>query len=153
MILMTTPISPVDDEKQLISNKKFSIFNDELIDRYFNDQGKKAIRKYIDATPTPQVPVDELQELRLVLKHYSEYAGDYQGETDYDEDVAIHAIAGLIAQSNRALLEAVKAKVIGDDEPSRARPDKLKQSPPWQRNQLREKQRKAIGEVAKKYGL
>jgi hypothetical protein len=40
-------------------------------------------------------------------------------------------------------------ELIGDDEKSKARPDKLRQSPPWQRNQLRQELR---NKANKKFG-
>lgn len=36
-------------------------------------------------------------------------------------------------------------EIIGEDEVSKARPDKLRQSPPWQRNELRAGQRQKAG--------
>jgi len=41
-------------------------------------------------------------------------------------------------------LDTLVFELIGKDEASKARPDKLKQSPPWQRNQLRNNLRSII---------
>lgn len=59
-------------ETVTLANKQFSVFNDELVNRYFNDAGKAAIAAYIaartvDATPpAPSVPTvgGELRELQ-----------------------------------------------------------------------------------------
>lgn len=40
-------------------------------------------------------------------------------------------------------------EIVGDDEISKARPDKLRQSPPWQRNQFQTKLRTKITEATK----
>jgi len=53
-------------------------------------------------------------------------------------------IQDLIRTEKLKLLAEVRERVVGEDEVSKARPDKLRQSPPWQRNQLRNDQRIAL---------
>jgi phage FluMu gp28-like protein len=45
-----------------ISDNKFSRFDDELIEKYFNDKGKKAIQDYI-ASYSREVRIDELNKM------------------------------------------------------------------------------------------
>lgn len=48
-----------------------------------------------------------------------------------------------LSEAKQAITELFLS-IVGEDEPSKARPDKLKQSPPWQRNQLRQQIRTTI---------
>lgn len=72
-------------------------------------------------------------------------------KADHDVDYLIteaqklwHKLMSRILAETQALIER---EVIGEDEISKARPDKLRQSPPWQRNQLRAEQRLRLSKL------
>lgn len=62
-----------------------------------------------------------------------------EGEVAYCQHTNRNMVKSLDSHYLSIFLEA-----LGEDETSKARDDKLKQSPPWQRNQLRSKLRKAL---------
>ncbi len=88
-------------------------------------------------TDTNQASEDELMsELRLL---YGRRVSSNLSLAEYFLEMR-----QLIRTEKLKLLAEVRERVVGEDEVSKARPDKLRQSPPWQRNQLRNDQRIAL---------
>lgn len=57
-----------EDDGANISDNRFGRFDDELIDKYFNEEGKKAIRAYIH-TKTVEARIDELKSIKSATIH------------------------------------------------------------------------------------
>ncbi len=90
-------------------------------------------------TDTNQASEDELRaEILTEFKQVHRLA-----PADYTENCT-NVVMSIIRNEKLKLLSAVRERVVGEDEVSKARPDKLRQSPPWQRNQLRNDQRIAL---------
>lgn len=63
------------------------------------------------------------------------------------EDILFKAAGGISNMAEdelKAIKNVILESLIGEDEVSRARDDKLRQSPPWQRNQLRKELRERL---------
>jgi hypothetical protein len=81
--------------------------------------------------------------IRDILDQYSD------GEAYAHQDKKIGLTLEEAEQALNAYILGEVELLIGDDEKSKARPDKLRQSPPWQRNQLRQELR---NKANKKFG-
>jgi hypothetical protein len=81
--------------------------------------------------------------IRDIVLHY-EMVRDSNAETGIKNRQLDQA-----EQAINAYILGEVMELIGDDEKSKARPDKLRQSPPWQRNQLRQELR---NKANKKFG-
>lgn len=70
-----------------------------------------------------------------IVKAFQDYTASWGYPTNqdaHDRGLEVH---------KQTILDWVNDEVVGEDETSNARPDKLKQSAPHQRNQVRKKQR------------
>ncbi len=71
---------------QSLSNRQFSVFNQELIDRYFNEEGKRSIYTYI----ATQVKLAREEGVQLAI-------GKLKGSGYYDEEDSIRELTKLLA--------------------------------------------------------
>ena len=103
MTLQNTPEDEIQtftiDSHNIVENR-FNRFDDELIDRYFNEDGKAAIEKYVQRKVT-EARIDELE----IISHVS-----FDSTEDDDSDVLFDQIAddyiqGRITELSQTLKE------------------------------------------------
>ena len=85
-------------------------------------------------------PTEQDNELRDAILTEFKQVHKLAGSGDYTENCT-NVVMSIIRTEKLKLLDEVRERVVGEDEVPKARPDKLRQSPPWQRNQLRNDQR------------
>lgn len=79
--------NPTTLTTKTLTTKKFSIFNDEVIDRYFNDAGKAAIQQYVLANN----PI--LNKLKAIKQEA--YAEDFD---TYDYNIIAERVLELLGE-------------------------------------------------------